>query len=198
MESYHDIRKVIDGRCAVDKFQLLVMYELLLEVAQLEGCGVELGVFRGGTARMIASVLSPKTIYLYDTFEGTPDVKTIHDELRPHKKGSFFGSIDEVQELLAPYSDKIVYNQGVFPDDMLYKLPDEPVCFAHVDADLYTPTLSFLNLIYPMVVSGGVIVIHDYRYGPCVGVTKACNRFLVNKPEKIRMDIPGQGYIRKI
>lgn len=196
MESYHDIRKAIDGKCAVDKLQLLVMYELLLEASKLEGCGVELGVFRGGTARMISSVLQPKRVHLYDTFEGTPDVQTKHDLKIYHKKGSFFGSIEEVQELLSGCN--VTYHKGIFPDDVLNELPEESICFAHVDADLYTPTLSFLNLMYPKVVSGGIIVVHDYRSGPCPGVTEACNKFMINKHERICMEVPGQCYIRKV
>ena len=191
---FDTIRSQTEGIRAIDRFQLLVMYDLLKGVVELPGDAVELGVFRGGSARMIASMLPEKMIHLYDTFEGMPDVRGDYDDGMYHGPGTFNCSLEDVQEYLKDLTN-IEYHVGIFPDR---GYPSFPICFAHCDADLYQPTADFLMLVYPLLVPGGVLVVHDYKYIPTPGVTIACDEFFADKPEKLIVEAQCQAYVRKI
>jgi len=192
---FQEVLEKVQGRCAVPDNQLFALFFLAGRTKTLPGCAIELGVFRGGSAKMIASILDDRPVHLFDTFEGMPAIKCEHDLEEYHKEGSFCGSLEEVQEFLKD-NENVIYHKGLFPDDVLDDIPEE-ICFAHVDVDLYKPTLSFLELIYPRMVHKGILVIHDYEYPCCPGVTKACDEFFMDKPEMIRMEVAGQCYTIK-
>jgi hypothetical protein len=49
-------------------------------------------------------------------------------------------------------------------------------CFAHIDVDLYRPTLDSMAFFYPRMAPGGIILLDDYGFSTCPGVTEAVDR----------------------
>src|SRR5205085_6808666 len=51
------------------------VYQLVLRTQKLEGEIAEVGVYRGGSAKLIASLKGTKPLHLFDTFAGMPAVQ---------------------------------------------------------------------------------------------------------------------------
>jgi len=132
-----------------------------------DGCFVEVGVFRGGTAYQLNEVAREQNrpLYLYDTFEGIPYSEPEKGD--GHPVGDFNDTSLEIVTQAIP--DAII-TKGVFPDSMI-EMP--PIAFVHVDCDQYRSITETVQALGPMMVKGGVMVFDDY--GLLDGATKAIN-----------------------
>jgi hypothetical protein len=133
---------------------------------RLGGAMAELGVFAGGTARLICEAKGDAPLHLFDVFEtlqGAP--ATAHDSSQGAKVRARFGSwhtpVARVQSLLASYSNVFIH-QGVFPSTAT-EVQDETFSFVHLDADLNSSTRDGLEFFYPRLRRGGVIIVDDYN-----------------------------------
>lgn len=124
------------------------------------------GVFEGYFAKRINAAFPDRKLYLFDTFEGF-DNRDISQErgFALQRSGDFNLNITE-QLILScmPNPDKVVIRKGYFPDTAADI--DDTFVFVNLDFDLYAPTLSGLKFFYPKMVSGGVILVHDYFCSP--------------------------------
>jgi len=174
-----------------DKLQVLWMYITSVLAQKILGQCAEVGVYRGGTSRMIAKMLPDRRIYLFDTFSGMPAAGTVD----VHKKGDFSDtSIQEVSKFLSDCPN-VVMKPGFFPESA-NGLESERFAFVHLDADLYESTASALAWFYPRMAVGGVIVLDDYLWERCPGVQVALEEFMTDKKEKI-IQHAGQAVIVK-
>ena len=169
---------------------------VLKKTENIPGDIAEVGVYRGGSAKIIADMVKDKQIYLFDTFEGLP-TNTIYDKDRfpPLNKGSMKEtSVEEVRKYV-PFKNVHIY-KGVFPKTAGV-IKDKRFSFVHLDTDLYVGTKAGLKFFYPRMNKGGIFLIHDY---PCfLGVEKAVIEFLLNKKEQIKvLTVPRQGWIIKL
>lgn len=159
------------------------LYQLVLSTRKLPGDIAEVGVYRGGSAKLIASLKGGKTLHLFDTFKGLP---TVRADLDIHKEADFNDtSLEAVQRYLSPYSGMLYY-QGFFPDSAS-ELAKTPTRFSlvHLDVDIYQSTKAGLEFFYPRMVKGAVIISHDYRSLGCPGVRAAIDEFFADKPESV-------------
>jgi hypothetical protein len=160
------------------------IYTLAKATARLPGALAEAGVFRGGSAKILCSVKGDSPLYLFDTFEGMPEVN-------PATDGNFSEGIfsdtryEEVVAYLSAYPNVHFY-KGYFPDSAIGQEPEkQSYRFVHLDLDIYESTYRALGFFYPRVVSGGLIVSHDYWCLEAPGVKKAFDDFFKDKPETI-------------
>ena len=51
---------------------------------------------------------------------------------------------------------------------------DKKFCFVHLDVDLYKSTIDSLRFFFPKMISGGIILMHDYHSD---GIQKAFREF---------------------
>ena len=58
-----------------DNEENYTLYSSLKAVKDLAGDIAEIGVYKGGTAKLICELKGNKNLYLFDTFEGLPDTK---------------------------------------------------------------------------------------------------------------------------
>jgi O-methyltransferase len=173
--------------------------DALVMTSLLAGLNAEVGVYRGGTALLIASE-SPKEFHCFDTFEGLPEARVWEH----HTKGEFAASFEEARDLLAPWPHAFVH-KGKFPeclaDDKTRKgwfiQHAFKYAFVHLDVDLYDSTLECLKFFYPRMEPNGILVTDDYRWRDTPGVTKAFDEFFEGKPEPIRMATQGQAFVVK-
>lgn len=159
------------------------LYQLVLKTQKVPGAIAELGVYRGGSAKLIASLKGDKTLHLFDTFEGLPKVNLSFDQ---HEAGQFDDtSLKAVQQYLGTFNG-VLYHPGFFPDSA-QELAKSPIAFSmvHLDVDIYESTKSGLAFFYPRMSKGGIIISHDYRRVTCAGVKQAIDEFFADKPEPV-------------
>lgn len=129
------------------------LYQLAMATRHVEGNVAEFGVYKGGTAKMLAEVYkgTKKNIFLFDTFDGMPD---------DANKGLFSDvSLEQVKEYLSAYPE-IKYYPGFFPESA--RGVEGKFCLVYLDADLGKSTQDGLEFFYDKLSFGGVIVVDDY------------------------------------
>jgi hypothetical protein len=158
------------------------IYYYLARVTKLKGAVAEMGVYRGGGAKLICQFRSDLPLYLFDTFEGMPDVDSRIDL---HKKGDFSDTtLHGVRQYLKDYSN-VHYCMGFFPESARSLPKDTEFCFVHLDVDIYQSTLAGLEYFYPRLRRGGILISHDYNSISCPGVKKAFEEFFSNRIEEV-------------
>jgi hypothetical protein len=169
--------------------RLEALLRLARECAFLPGDVAELGVYRGGSAGVLAAGAPDKTLHLFDTFAGLPRDETLAGV---HKVGEFAAGPDEVRALLS--GRKVELHPGFFPETAA-ALPDARYCLVHVDADLYESTLAAIDYFWPRTVPGGALVFDDVDWHHAPGVNRAlAERGLLAALERTT---PQQGFVRK-
>lgn len=156
------------------------IYSTVKKTAKIKGDIAEVGVYLGGSAKIISEAKANKTLHLFDTFEGLPEL-TEKDNPQQFHKGKYNSSYEQVKNYLKNYQNLYFY-KGMFPQTGLL-IKNKKFSFIHLDVDLYKPTLDCLKFFYPRMSKGGVIISHDYVNAP--GVKKAFEEFFQKKPEPI-------------
>lgn len=172
-----DLSLVSSDRC-------YVLYSLALQALSLKGDFYECGVYKGGTAKLLADLLESRKpqsrkLHLFDTFEGMPGTDPTLDR---HRQGDFSDtSIDVVQQRVGQ-EDIVKFHQGFIPDTFA-GLEDAKIAFAHVDVDLYQSVIDCCSFIWPRLAQGGFMVFDDYGFPSCPGARKAVDEFFEHKQE---------------
>ena len=122
----------------------------------VDGAVAELGVYKGDFAYEISRALPGREMHLFDSFEGFD--------------GMFTDTSAEAVQRRLP--DAIIH-KGYFPSTFV----NGSYAFISLDADLYEPTKSGLELFYPCLNKGGVIMVHDYNSTQFPGVKSAVDEF---------------------
>ncbi len=156
------------------------IYNAVTATEKVKGDIAEIGVYKGGSAKLICETKKNKKLYLFDTFEGLPDITNDDNALQFHK-GQYAEMLEYVQHYLKKYTN-VFYHKGFFPETGKY-IKNKTFSFVHLDVDLYQSTLDCLKFFYPRMNKGSIIICHDYPGAP--GVHAACNSFMKNKPEPI-------------
>jgi O-methyltransferase len=168
----------------VSRDRLYILYALALNAVQRRGDFWECGVYKGGTARMLAEILAaharPGTkLNLFDTFSGMPETD---EKLDIHRKGDFSDTNLETVRGVVGNPERVEFHPGWIPDTFR-EMSDAQVAFVHVDVDIYRSILDCCEFIYPRLNAGGVMVFDDYGFPTCPGARKAVDEFFANKPE---------------
>ena len=89
---------------------------------------------------------------------------------------------------------------GKAADELAERFPEvagRTFCFVHIDVDLHRPTLDSIAFFYPRMAPGGIILLDDYGFVSCPGVTEAIDAFMADKPEPIVNLASGGAFILK-
>ena len=150
---------------------------------------VECGCFLGGIGIFIGLLrrhleLRGTTIYLYDTFAGPPEgeCEFVHGEMQHSSPlPSYYEAVREnIREVL--HTDEgYVLVRGLV-EETLPASVDVALSLVRLDTDYYTSTKAELDVLYPRLVSGGVIVIDDY--GMYAGARRATDEFIAQQPRR--------------
>lgn len=119
-----------------------------------DGCFVEVGVYKGGSAFVLAKVAEQqkRQFFAYDTFTGIP----CPDPYGGHLVGDFADVDFESIKQAIPYA---TFVKGLFPDSIH---PDtKQVSFAHLDVDQYDSYKNSINALLPLMAKGGVFWFDD-------------------------------------
>lgn len=158
-------------------FESYIIYSLARSHRNRPGEMAEVGVFRGGSAKLICEVKGEKPLHLFDTFEGLPTATA--SDRNVHRVGQYTCSLDSVKEYVRDYPNVHCY-KGLFPNTA-GPIENSRFCFAHFDVDLYESTKSCLEFFYPRMLPGGVMISHDYSV--LAGVKQAFKEFFAERPE---------------
>ena len=148
------------------------------------GAFVECGVWRGGSAMLMAQTLADlgadREIWLYDTFEGMteptaqdsghgePDLLDKWSSIRGDIANPVFAyaALDDVQRNLARTRfppERISYCKGPVEETIPEHSPDL-IALLRLDTDWYASTRHELEHLYPRLAPGGILIIDDYGY----------------------------------
>lgn len=168
-----------EGVSAITPDRLKNLVHAVERTRGVPGDMAELGVYRGGSAKVIATVRPEVTLHLFDTFEGLP--YTEQGEFDPQgllKQGMFRARQEEVDAFL--YRCKVYFYPGMFGDNLPHK--DTCFSFVHVDCDLHDPAIAAIKWFGPRMRTGGIMFFDDYG---CLftGVTDAVDEWFL--PEQI-------------
>jgi len=171
-----------ERKCLLTGFEQFLVYSLARSQSRLAGDMAEVGVYTGASAKLICEARGNKPLHLFDTFEGLPpssakDRNVYKGKTRPQ----YACSLESVQTYLQNYPD-IHFYKGLFPDTAS-PVSDRTFSFIHIDVDLYQSTLACLQVFYPRLQPGGILLSHDYSI--LSGVKSAFTEFLADKLESL-------------
>lgn len=159
--------------------EAFVLHSIVKSQSVLEGEMAEVGVFQGGSSKIICEAKRNRKLHLFDTFSGLPSVseKDTHFGMKYWKNNQFNNtSEDSVKKYLSKYDNVFIYS-GKFPETGKFVI-GKKFSFVHLDVDLYDSTKNCLEFFYPNLIKGGIILTHDFHTG---GVKTAFDEFLKNK-----------------
>ena len=165
---------------------------------KIEGDIVECGVFKGGSLALITKYskkLSIKSkIIGFDTFEdGFDNVQlTEYDiDIKGQKvkfsndglSKEFYPTTDIVRKNIEDFLKTKIEDVVLIKGDVHKTLKNtknipEKISFLRLDTDLYSTTKLQLEILFPKLVSGGILHIDDYGFLP--GVRKAVDNYFKN------------------
>lgn len=174
------------------------LYQLAQVAGHVPGDTIECGAYKGSSSYLIAkriSTLAPeKRHYIFDSFEGLSDPSAVDGD--HWAKGDLTATEEELRSNLSEFSDIIEIHSGWIPD-VLDAHRDLRFSFAHIDVDLYRPTLDSLEFIFPRLSTGGVLLCDDYGSRRCPGATAAMNEFFERSGHPIVGLPSGAGFVTK-
>ncbi|WP_411894878.1 class I SAM-dependent methyltransferase [Winogradskyella sp. A2] len=125
-----------------------------LKHVTIDGQYLEFGVFSGKTINLIAKENPTKKIYGFDSFEGLPE---------SWRDGYLPGHFDRKDSL-----PKVLKNVNLIKgwfSETLPKFIEENktnVAFLHIDCDIYSSTVTVLELLKPFIKQDSIIVFDEY------------------------------------
>lgn len=153
-----------------------------IEDQQLAGDIVECGVWKGGNIILARKLCPDRVCWLYDTFAGMVN-PTKWDLTRggyAMEVGSDAVSVDEViqnLEAAGTYDEaKLRFVVGAVEDTLCGGSVPEQIALLRLDTDWYASTKIELEVLWPRLVKGGILIVDDY--GHWQGARKAVDEFL--------------------
>ena len=167
---------------------------------KVDGDIVETGVYRGANLILINNFLNKfhikKKIFAYDTYSGQSDPsdldyditgKSMVEKFSDYKKKNIipvYCSLDDVKNNILKYSDykldQIIFIKGKVEDtlDIEKNLPSK-ISLLRLDTDFHDSIKKSLEILYPKLNNGGVLIIDDY--GHFKGARVAVDNFFKDK-----------------
>jgi hypothetical protein len=202
---------------SVERLWALISTIRYLNAAGIEGDIVECGVWRGGSMMLAKDLCSDspiaRRIYLYDTFAGMseptdddvshverPARETYEATRRDTHTDWAYASLEEVKENFRRaqlLDDSVVFVQGKV-EETLADLHNQPqrIALLRLDTDWYESTKLELEVLYPRLVPGGVLIIDDY--GHWAGARRAVDEYFKNDPVLLnRVDYTARLLVRR-
>ena len=193
-------KRAFDRYCdysMIPKRNFVHTLEIAQRVAHLEGCVVECGVWRGGMAAALASVLgNRRPYYLLDSFQGMPPATAIDGDRAIAWEQNVTGpnyfdncaapSSHAIEIMTRAQVSDVRLVEGWFCETVPSFKPAEPIVVLHLDADWYDSIRVCLDHLFDFVTPGGLVIIDDYYVWD--GCSRALHDFLSSRSatERVR------------
>lgn len=158
----------------------------LVETVAVKGAVVECGVWKGGMIAGIAKTLGQREYWLFDSFEGLPPpqpedgVKAVEyqaaTDSRYYYDNCTASEDDAAKAMWLAGVPEAHLVKGWFEDTLPGQMIPGGIAVLRMDADWYKSTHQILDVLFPQVNTGGLILIDDYRMWP--GCRKAVHDYL--------------------
>lgn len=171
----------------------------------IEGDFVECGVWRGGNSLVAASVFaregSARAIYLFDTFAGMTqptekdfrarDGRAAMIDFVAHRRDTHnewcYASLADVRRNFAELG-LLVPNVRFIEGDIVESVKNganlpAAISVLRLDTDWYESTRAELEVLYPRLAPGGVLILDDY--GHWGGAKKAVDDYFSDRPKPL-------------
>jgi len=203
-QSAREAIAVVEGFTMLSYQRLVTLWQQVcyLDEAQIPGAMVECGTWKGGASALMAlahrrSGTPQRDLHLFDSFQGLPEPDQARDgEMAVcyasqrasgmlRSIGKCVGTLEDNKRVLheiAGYPSALThYHVGWF-QDTLREAPPFPggIALLRIDGDWYESTKICLTRLFPLVNSGGIVVIDDY--GKWVGCRQAVDEFRASLP----------------
>lgn len=189
-----------------------------ININHIEGDIVECGVWKGGSIGACLLTLIKlnnydNKIWLYDTFEGMNEptnfdldingnlaLDRMQNEDVEHSWLWAKAELDIVKENINSYEypkENINYIKGIVEKTLLTNQIPNQIALLRLDTDWYESTKIELEILYPRLVSGGVLIIDDYgHWGGCRKAVDEYFSAMDFKPFFGRIDYTGRIIIK--
>ncbi|MDR1362628.1 MAG: TylF/MycF family methyltransferase [Spirochaetaceae bacterium] len=200
--AFRDLYSKIQEYTLLGEIKSYALWQIVKEASKLnEGAFIEVGVWRGGSGALIAKQAEingiTDNIYLCDTFTGV--VKSGKNDTFYENGEHSDTSKEIVEQLLKEYDiHNVKLAVGIFPDETSEFITDKKFRFAHIDVDVYESTKNIFDWIWQKMVVGGIILIDDYGFYRCNGITKFVNDERGKKDRIVFNNSDGQAVFIKI
>ncbi len=189
--------------------RFLAHYELFRMTVDLPGDIVELGVYRGSTLFSWANFLEirnmgdrAKKVIGFDNFRGLGAIapEDGKEDSRVGKvpggynAGAFKEQLEDAiaiydQDRFIGYKPRVILVEGDIEESVeryIHEHPGLRVSLLHFDCDMYAPTRRGLELLWPRVVTGGVVLFDEYGIPPWEGESNAVDQFFAGQNVRLR------------
>jgi O-methyltransferase len=194
---------------------MFAMYNAIRFIAEVgvPGDVVECGVWRGGMCMIAALTLQSweghtgRKIWLYDTFSGmslpteadkpigvgravikqSPISMWHESRVDDHRTNWCFASLEDVRQNIAHTeypADATVYVEGKVEQTIPGQVPNAISCL-RLDTDWYESSYHELTHLYPLLSTGGVLILDDYGFWE--GQKKAVDQYFEENGIKLLM-----------
>lgn len=162
-------RRITTGSRVIE--HLIMATQILRAPRTVEGCVVECGSFKGGSAANLSLVcaLCGRQLEVFDSFAGLPEPSAVDKEHRilsihqvhTYAKGAWKGTLEEVKGNIAGNGriDLCNFNVGYFSDTMPHFR--RRVIFAFLDVDLRDSLETCLMHLWPLLQDGSYVFTHE-------------------------------------
>ncbi len=178
-----------------DRLVTLIRSVEYLEINKIDGDFVECGVWKGGSVMAMIKVLQnlkteEREVWLFDTFKGMTEPKEIDSKFDNTKAKKLLledasrksnvwaiSSLDEVRTNISSLSYpsiKLKFIEGPVEKTLL-DVEIDKIALLRLDTDWYESTKIELEVLFPKLVKGGILIIDDY--GHWKGCKKAVDEY---------------------
>ena len=208
------IRRVTTKSLSMTSFESLCTLAIVckhISNQHIEGDFVEAGVWRGGSSLVARNFLKGQRLfYLFDTYGGmtTPTEfdfrigeKSNHNTVAKWRSQTkqthnewVYASIDEVTQNFNNFNlldSSVIFCKGDVRETLFSEsLPDQ-IAILRLDTDFYDSTLVELQVLWPRLVTNGILILDDY--GHWDGARKAVDEYFRSLGLKDILMIPIAG-----
>lgn len=177
------------------------------QAATLDGdfaeCGVHTGILSGAVMTWLNfDSLPNRTFYLFDTWAGIPEDQISEAERalgvlgmnRKYQNGDYL--YREAQEKFARWQNARVV-RGRVPESLDVLRHCEQLAYLSMDLNVASAEMAAIELLWPKIVRGGLVLLDDYGWAPHVNQKIAWDNWAQANNLMILSLPTGQGLIRK-
>ena len=208
----------------VNLSKFIAQYEVFKNCINVPGAIVECGVFKGQSLLTWAKLVEIfcagdtfKKIIGFDTFSGFPSLNEKDGKKLPHRDKivggfnaeSFLPVLEKIIDInqrdsMIPRFKRVEIVKGDVNKTIPQFVKEHPgmrISLLHIDLDIYEPTKTTLDYLYPLVSPGGVVLLDEYGMADFQGESLAFDEYFgKNKPTITKFPYtptPGGFFIKK-
>jgi len=189
-------------------FGILISGGLYSSIRNVDGDIVECGVGAGRTFLILAGLArdegKKRTVWGFDSFEGFPEPSLYDASIRNVKKGQLKLATPELIQQYLLQRGKIEIHflennvkiiSGFF-ENSLHQFTGNSIALLHLDVDLYESYKTCLEVLWPKVAKGGVVLFDEYLNTAVKfpGAVKAIDEFFRDDKNLIKVDTTADRY----